>query len=140
MAGISNELLRLSTTIRELQPIVAKLGEIDSFVSSILNMVDQEIYTQQEADGIVREYKAGALQGVNDIINKFRATANDIAKTSVVEANDKVKNITPMIQGSPVITPLPVIYVGENVTILSQESVLSAQMSNILSQIQNSLS
>jgi translation initiation factor IF-2 len=139
MPGISNELLKLSATVREINVIVDKLEGVVAFVTRMTDLEQLGIFLREEIEGIIDEYKAAIMAEITAIIAKKIQEANEIAQTSVAEANDKVKNITPVIAGVPVIIPPPATYIAENVQILLQVAVLTNELADLMDRIQDVL-
>lgn len=137
MAGISNNLLKLLNQKRELQVLADKSDKITSSIANIQNLVSEGILSQQDVDDILSEYKSSISTRVDRLLSDLEDQANNIAQTAVVESNDKAKNITTVITGTPVILPPPTTYALENSTILDIEEDINLQVTSLVNQIKS---
>ena len=126
--AISDGRTEASAVKRKLAPIVAQLDDATALFDSIQALVDDEILTQSEADGVADGYKQAVLSEVSNIQTEEGAHADDIARAGVIETNDKIEHITPIIDATPVILPAPTTYTADNVTLLSDQTSLEADV------------
>lgn len=137
--GISNNLLKQLNLLRELSQISDKVEDISEFFNQVQQLVDNDILSQEEADSLLSEYKGFINELVDNIIADEENIADNIAQTSVIETNDKVKNIAITIAGTPVILPPPVTYFTENTTLLATESSITTQVNALINKIKGIL-
>lgn len=132
---ISDTLFKLKRSVNEIQKIVEILPGVSAYFVALNDAVQEEALTQEEADMMKNQYKNNVLSEVSTILSEEEFNAEVVGTSSVIEANDKVKNITPTISGSPVIVPPPATYQAENTSLLSAVGSLTAQLNSMLSQI-----
>lgn len=133
--GVSKDLLAATATVRKLRPIVNKLKDLSDYFNDLLELVEEGVLTQKEIDEMKKDYGDSLNEFVESIIAEEKEKAEEIEESGEIEANNKVKNIVPIIQGSPVIIPEPTSYLQENNIKLSKTSQKEYEISLLKNQI-----
>ena len=124
--AISDGRTEASATKRKLTPIVNSLSGAITFFALMDTLVTDEIITAAQRDSVVDDYKGNVLAEVTAIQDEEEKHADDIGRAGVIETNDKVEHIAPIIASIPVILPAPSTYTTDNVTLLSDQAALEA--------------
>lgn len=135
MAGISDNRTKASGQKEKLQVLVDALPAATAFFEDLEQMVEDELITAERKDAIIDNYKANFTAQIDVIEAEEARLAEDIAIAGELESDDRLEGITPLIMGTPVITPPPTTYTAEIVTLLADQPTLEAQVAAQIEQI-----
>lgn len=99
-------------------------------------LVSEGVLTQSEADEMKKDYKNQIKESIADELAKAKEEGDLISKAAENEVNSKIKNMTPIIYGSPVIvSPTPPQAGIKSAAFLSEVPKIAKDLVSIINKI-----
>lgn len=137
--SVTTVFLEKKGAIINLKKLSDKMSEVGSSISKINALKDQGILDSEEAEEIVSGYKDSIKKAIEEELQKAKEESKMISSASETEVNSKVKGITPIIAGIPVITPIPAIALASEASFLVEAGLIGVDFLSMINKFNSAL-
>ena len=134
---VATELLRLRLQISELQDLVDMASGIKASLNVVKELGAKGVLSETQADDVIATYKQAVKDMAEKVAMRVLGTSGAYTLAAATETANKIKGITPIIAGIPVITPSPVTAAIEEANALGQVVLLAGQLIQLTNTIKD---
>lgn len=138
--SVTAKFIETKNSINKLEKLAKELPKALSALAGLNNLVQNGEMEQSDLDNLIKNYKQQAKELISEEVKKAKKESEIISKAAETEVNNKIKNLTPVIAGVPVILPPPPTYAISQIEALSEVPQIAKDLSNILKILNDTLS
>lgn len=127
--------LEKGSAILKLKDLSDQIPAVQDAIANITALQNDGVLTETETEELVDDYKKQILKNFDKLLNDAKQEAKNISIAAEAEVNNRVKGITPIIMGSPVITPSPLTAATGIATFVSEAARIVTSYTQIINSV-----